>query len=371
MGLRMHGAPLGGKRESLAQSHILPLAPRHAGAVKQIMAKKAVPKKKPAPSSKPYWIGFDLGGTKMMACVLDANYVVLGSARKSTQGAQGAAKGVKRITTTIREAMEAANVRPEKIQGIGIGCPGTVNSEKGILITAPNLGWNKLALGPALQRVFKCRVATLNDVDAGTYGEFALGAGVGARSLLGVFPGTGLGAGFVYDGKLVQGRNVSCMELGNIWLPGTHLASTIPGAALLEDLTSRLGIASAASVECYRGKTPQLDAKTNASLREMKSKALTGSFKGGEEAIVNIFQNSIQYLGMGVAIVINLMAPDHITLGGGLVEEMPRFYLQALREQIAIYAIPELLTGVKFSIAKLGGEAVAIGAVAWLRNVKP
>lgn len=334
------------------------------------MATKTAAKKKPAPSSKPYWIGFDLGGTKMMACVLDADYKVLGSARKSTQGAQGAAKGVKRITATIREAMEVANVKPEKIQGIGIGCPGTVNSEKGILITAPNLGWNKLALGPALQRIFKCRVATLNDVDAGTYGEFALGAAKGARSVLGVFPGTGLGAGFVYDGKLLHGRNVSCMELGNIWLPGTHLLSPIPGAVLLEDLTSRLGVAAAASVECYRGKSPQLDGRTNASLREMKSKALTGSFKAGEASTVSIFQNSIQFLGMGIAIVINLMAPDHITLGGGLVEEMPKLYLQALREQIAIYAIPELLTGVKFSIAKLGSEAVAIGAVAWLRNMK-
>jgi glucokinase len=275
---------------------------------------------------------------------------------------------VKRIAATIREAMENANVAPEKVQGIGIGCPGTVNTEKGILITAPNLGWNKLALGPALQRSFRCPVATLNDVDAGTYGEFTLGAGQGARSLLGVFPGTGLGAGFVYDGKLMHGRNVSCMELGNIWLPGTHLASAVPGAVLLEDLTSRLGIASAASVECYRGKSPQLDHRTNASLREMKSKALTSSFKSGEESTVNIFQNSIQFLGMGIAIVINLMAPDHITLGGGLVEEMPRQYLQALREQVAVYAIPELFFGVKFSIAKLGGEAVAIGAVSWLRN---
>jgi glucokinase len=166
----------------------------------------------------------------------------------------------------------------------------------------------------------------------------------------------------------MHGRNVSCMELGNIWLPGTHLTSTIPGAVLLEDLTSRLAIASAAGVECYRGKSPQLDHRTNASLREMKSKALTGSYKAGEEATINVFQNSIQFLGMGIAIVINLMAPDHITLGGGLVEEMPRLYLKALREQVAIYAIPELLAGVRFSIAKLGGDAVAIGAVSWMRN---
>jgi len=332
------------------------------------MAKKALAKKRPISADKPCWIGFDLGGTKMMACVLDDKYQVLGTARKSTQGVQGAIKGIKRISTTIEEAMAAAGVTLAQVKGIGIGCPGTVNPAKGILITAPNLGWNNISLGPRLQRVFKCPVVTLNDVDAGTFGEYKLGAAKGARSLLGVFPGTGLGAGFVYDGKLVHGRNVSCMELGNIFLPGTHLNSPLPGVALLEDLTSRLGVAAAASVECYRGQTPLLDGKTNASLREMKSKALTGSFKANEQATVNIFQNSIHYLGMGVAIVVNLMGPDHITLGGGLVEEIPRVYMNALKAEIAKYAIPEILAGVRFSTAKLGGNAVAIGAVAWLRT---
>jgi glucokinase len=330
------------------------------------MAKKAAAIAKKT-STKPFWVGFDLGGTKMMACILDEKYNVLGMARKSTGGAAGAAKGVKRIIGTIREAMEIANVDPANCKGLGIGCPGTVDTAKGILITAPNLGWHRTPLGNAFKLEFGCPVGVLNDVDAGTYGEYHLGAGVGSRSLLGVFPGTGLGAGFIYDGKLLHGRNVSAMELGNIWLPGTHLNSSIPGAVLLEDLTSRLGIASAASVECYRGKSPKLDAKTNASLREMKSKALSLSVKE-HEATEAIFNNSVQFLGMGIAIVINLMAPDHITLGGGLVEEMPQLYLRALREQIKRYAIPEILVGTKFSIAKLGSNAVAIGALAWLRN---
>ncbi|WP_051946261.1 ROK family protein [Verrucomicrobium sp. BvORR106] len=321
-----------------------------------------------SPSSKPFWIGFDLGGTKMLACVLDENYQVLGTARKSTQGTQGAVKGLKRIVTTIEEAILAAGVDRKNLQGIGIGCPGTVNSAKGILLHAPNLGWNRVSLGPNLTRALGCPVMILNDVDAGTYGEYTLGAGRGSRSLLGVFPGTGLGAGFVYDGRIVQGRNVSCMELGNLWLPGTHLGSEKPGAVLLEDLTSRLGIASAASVECYRGKSPALEAKTGAALKEMKSKALTGSYKAGEPGTVAVFDNSLHFLGMGIAMVVNLLGPDHITLGGGLVEEMPAVYLRKLREHVAHYSMPEIFAGVKFSVAKLGGNAVAIGSAAWLRN---
>ncbi|HEY2572935.1 MAG TPA: ROK family protein, partial [Verrucomicrobiaceae bacterium] len=282
------------------------------------MSKKAAAKKKPL-HRKPFWVGFDLGGTKMMACVMDSDFKVLGSARKSTQGG-GTDKGLKRIVGTIREAMAEARVIPSKLRGIGIACPGTVDAEKGILINAPNLGWKRVPVGEALHRSFRRPVGVLNDVDAGTYGEFVHGSAKGARSVLGVFPGTGLGAGFVYDGQLVQGNHVSCMELGMIQLPGTHLGSTIPGAVLLEDLTSRLGIAAAASVECYRGKSPKLDAKTDASLRELKSKALSQSLKADEESTALIFQNSLRYLGMGVAMVVNLLAPDHITLGGGLVE---------------------------------------------------
>lgn len=316
----------------------------------------------------PFWIGFDLGGTKMLACVLDKNYQVLGSARKTTNGSDGQARGRQKILKAIHEAIEAAGVDPAGLQGIGIGCPGLVNPEKGVLIHAPNLGWSNMQLGALLRTAFKKPVVVLNDVDAGTYGEYKLGAGRGARSLLGVFPGTGVGAGFVYDGRIIMGRAVSAMELGMIYVPGTHLGSPHEGAVLLEDLTSRLALASQAGVACYRGQLPELDRKTRGSLRDIRSKALANAVRGGEEAAVLMFQNSIRYLGMGVAAVVNLLAPDHITLGGGLVEELPRPYLDLLRQAVARYALPGLTRGLKYSIAKLGGNAVAVGSVAWLRE---
>ncbi|MFN0080143.1 MAG: ROK family protein [Prosthecobacter sp.] len=339
-------------------------------------AKKASKKAaKPVKASKklrnvPFWIGFDLGGTKMMASVLDANYNVLGSSRKSTNGSEGAAKGRNKIVKAIHEAIEEAGVNPKGIQGIGIGCPGLVNPEKGILIFAPNLGWTNMALRKLLQTIFKAPVAVLNDVDAGTYGEYVLGAGKGARSLLGVFPGTGVGSGFVYNGQLVMGRAISAMELGNLLLPGTHIGSPVFGVVALEDLTSRLALASQAGLACYRGQMPELDKKTEGALRSIRSKALANAFRSGDDAAMIMFRNSIRYLGMGVATVVNLLAPDRITLGGGLVEELPGLYLNLLKEEVERYAIPELAKGIRYSLAKLGGQAVAAGAVAWLRNEK-
>lgn len=325
------------------------------------------PPKKPK-SNRAYWIGFDLGGTKMLATVFDADYRVLGSARKPTNGSEGQAKGRKRILSTIREAMDDAGVDPAKIRGLGMACPGLVNTARGILIHAPNLGWQNMSLGGLIEKEIGCTAAILNDVDAGTFGEYKIGAAKGARSVLGVFPGTGLGAGFVYDGRLVMGRGVSAMELGNLVLPGTHIGSREFGAVPLEDLTSRLAFAAEAGVACHRGQAPAMDKKTKGSLRDIRSKALANSVLAGEEAVVRIARNSIRYLGMGVASVVNLLAPDHITLGGGLVEELPEFYLECLREEVNRYAMPPLAKGIRYSIAQLGGNAVTAGAVAWLRE---
>lgn len=338
------------------------------------MAKLTSAKSKARPKSaknRKFWIGFDLGGTKMLACVLDEQFEILSSARKSTNGSEGMVKGRKRIIAAIEEAMATAQVDPANLQGIGIGCPGMVDPSKGILIDAPNLGWARFPLRKFLQTRFNCPVAVINDVDAGTYGEYELGAGKGSRSLLGVFPGTGLGAGFVYDGQLVRGKGISCMEIGHVLMPGTHLASHEFGVASLEQLTSRLALAAEGGVACYRGQAPELDRKTAGNLRNMKSKAIAGSFKAGDEATMVMMGNSVSYLSMGIAMVVNLFAPDHITLGGGLVEELPGLYLNLVKEQVGRFALPALSKGVKYSIAKLGGNAVAIGSVAYLRKFGP
>lgn len=318
----------------------------------------------------PFWIGFDLGGTKMLALVLDEKFQVLGSARKSTNGSEGLAKGKQKIVKAIEEAIHAAGLDPSGLQGIGIGCPGLVNPEKGTLIHAPNLGWSNVNLRQLLTTAFQVPVAVMNDVDAGTYGEYALGAGQGAVSVLGVFPGTGVGAGYVFNGELVQGRTVSAMELGMVYLPGTHIGSSEFGAVMLEDLTSRLSLAAHGGVACYRGQAETLNKKTGGNLRDIRSKSLASSLRGGDEGTMILFRNSVRYLGMGVAMVVNLLAPDRIVLGGGLVEELPSLYVNLLKEEVTRFALPSLSKPIRYVVAKLGGNAVSIGATAWLRHTQ-
>jgi len=315
-----------------------------------------------AQSRSAYRIGFDLGGTKMLAGVIDENNKVIGTHKMESLGYKGSRKGLQRMILTVRKAMKAAGVTPTQINSIGIACPAVVDMERGILLEAASLGWNKVAVGLALQKIFKTKVAVLNDVDAGTYAEYYLGAGKGARTVLGVFPGTGVGGGCVYDGKLIRGRKNSAMEIGNMRLLNAALTGNRLEPQRMEDLSSRLAMAINAAREAYRGNAPHLMKKIGTDLKTIKSRALFDSVKNGDKAVEEIVDNAIALLGISVAGVVDLLAPDRIVLGGGLAERFLEKYKKGLNKALRLYACPDLAKGVKICPASLGSDAVLLGA---------
>jgi glucokinase len=310
-------------------------------------------------------LGFDLGGTKMFAVVLDADYKEVASARNPTEGYDGAAVGMKRVLATIDEALAKAKLEREDIGAIGIGCPGVVDFESGVLRIAPNLGWVEVEVGKILGEAFRCPVAVLNDVDAGTFGEYIQGAGQGARSLLGVFPGTGVGGGFIYEGRILRGKRASCMEIGNIRLLGSSLEGATGEPVSLEALASRLSIASACTVEAYRGRAPYILENAGTDLRKIKSGTIKKAIAADNTAVRDIMCRSIEYLGIGISAAVDLLGPDVVVVGGGLAEKMPQMYLDQLHEAISMNASNELTEDLEIRIAKLEDHAVVIGAAAY------
>src|SRR5256885_10480868 len=137
------------------------------------------------------WVGFDLGGTKMMAAAFNADFRLVGRRRRKTKGAEGAKAGLERIIESIRDALEEAQLAGQKLAGIGVGCPGQIDLEKGVVIDAANLGWRNFQIREALEQEFKCPAVVLNDVDAGVYGEYPVWAGQSGRCLVGAVPGNG------------------------------------------------------------------------------------------------------------------------------------------------------------------------------------
>ncbi len=316
-----------------------------------------------------HWAGFDLGGTKMLAQVFDADFRSVGRAKRRTRAELGQEAGVERMVETIDMALEEAGLGREDIGGVGVGAPGPLNPETGVVFDLPNIGWKDVALGEALVKVLDCPAVIANDVDAGLFGEYRFGAARDARCAIGVFPGTGIGGGCVYEGNIVRGGGMSCFEIGHMqMLPDGPLCGC-GKRGCLEAVASRLAISSACAAAAYRGAAPFLRESGGTDLSNIRSGALRDAIEGGDAVVEEIVRNAARWLGTGIGNVINLVAPDVVVLGGGLVEAMPELFVSEVRKSAEAAAMTAFRGQYSVAAAALGDDATAMGAAAWARRV--
>jgi glucokinase len=315
-------------------------------------------------SARSYWLGFDLGGTKMMAAVFNRDFKVVALARAGTKGVEGVREVLARIQATIADALREAGLDASRLGGIGVGCPGPLDLDRGVILQAPNLSWHNVPLRTALEKKFKCPTVIANDVDAGTYGEYRFGAGRGGRCVLGVFPGTGIGGACIYEGRIIRGRTGSCMEIGHLRVEPEGRLCGCGRRGCLESVASRLAISAEAAAAVYRGEAPALQQLAGTDLAQIKSGTLAKSIRGGDTAIESIVRSAARHVGMAVADVVNLLAPDIVVLGGGLVEALPAIVLGEARTAICGQAMKAFTKGLKIVAAELGDNATATGAAA-------
>ena len=315
-----------------------------------------------------FWIGFDLGGTKMLATVFNHKFQCQGRARKKTRGNEGAKAGVQRIIDTIRAALEEADVQISQLGGIGVGCPGPLDLDNGILLEAPNLGWDNVKLKQILETEFDCPTVISNDVDAGVYGEYRFGAGRNARCVFGVFPGTGIGGGCVYNGNIMRGKIHSCMEIGHINVIPNGPRCGCGRYGCLEAVASRMAISAAAAQAAYRGDAPHLLKLAGTDLSNIRSGALSESVQQGDQAVECILRHAARHIGLAIGSVINLLAPDVVVLGGGLVEALPNLFLEEIRDSAKETGLDNLIHSVNVHTAELGDDAAVMGAASWAQE---
>ncbi|MCA9270392.1 MAG: ROK family protein [Planctomycetales bacterium] len=312
-----------------------------------------------------YWIGFDLGGTKMFAKLFDAQFKQVASDRAKTKGHEGDAAGLARMAKIINKILEDSGVSREQLAGIGIGCPGPLDLDRGVIMSAPNLGWTNVAVKKYLEGEFKCPAVVLNDVDAGVYGEFRFGVGKKHRTVVGVFPGTGIGGGCVYEGKIIRGRTSSCMEIGHVQVAPEGPLCGCGRRGCLEAVASRLAIASRAATAAYRGQAPHLLKNAGTDLADIRSGALAASIAAGDAAVEDIVREAARHIGRAVAGVVHLLSPDLVVLGGGMVEAMTELFVGEVGEAAKRRVLPSFADTFEVAPAKLGDDAGVMGAAAW------
>jgi glucokinase len=317
---------------------------------------------------KDVWVGFDLGGTKMLAAVYDADFNLLGKKRKATRGHEGSEAGIERVHGVIAKALEDAEVSPDRIAGIGIGAPGPLDLEDGIVLDTPNLGWKNVPVQKELEEQFDCPAVLLNDVDAGVYGESRFGAARKARCVVGLFPGTGIGGGCVIDGEIFRGSRLSCFEVGHMRVVPDGPRCGCGRRGCLEAVASRLTISAQAAASAYRGQAPHLKESTGTDLSDIRSGALAASISAGDKAVEDIVRAAARHLGTAAGSLINLLNPDVILLGGGLVEALPELYSEVVAAAAQKRAMECYRDTFKVCVASLGDYASVQGAAAWARH---
>jgi glucokinase len=237
--------------------------------------------------------------------------------------------------------------------------------DRGLLLEAVNLGWKGMPLKDTLQREFGCQAVIANDVDVGVYGEYRFGAAKDARCTVGVFPGTGIGGGCVYDGKIFRGKFSSCMEIGHLQINSHGILCGCGHYGCLETEASRLAISAEAAKAAYRGEAPHLREHIGVDLDEIRSGALAEAIKEGDAVIEQIVRRAAEKIGIAVGNIVTLIAPDIVVLGGGLVEAMPDIFVPVVHAKAQETAMPPYREMFQVVAAKLGDDAGVLGAAAW------
>lgn len=319
---------------------------------------------------KDYWLGFDLGGTKMQVTLYSDDLKPIADKRRRTKSELGVEASLERIEGSIQKLLEDAEISPKRLAGIGIGCPGPVEWEKGIVRVAVNLGWKNVPVGKFLEDKFDCPVAVLNDVDAGVYGEYVAGAGKGSRTTFGIFPGTGIGGGCVYDGQILRGKVLSCMEVGHTKISSSQRIGATGMSGTIETEASRLAIAGELAKLAFRGEAPNLQKEIGTELGAIRSKVILEAIEKGDKEVRAVVEQACETIGFAVANAVLMICPDCIVLGGGLVEAMPDLFVDLVSKIAKKHVFECYRDEFEVRAAKLGDDAATLGSAAWIKKLQ-
>lgn len=310
------------------------------------------------------FIGIDLGGTGIKAGILDAKNRLVCTEKTKTRSEEGSTAIVKRIARTAREAMEEARLKPASIGGLGIGAPGAVDINKGVVINAVNLRWNRFPLARMLSEELKMPVTLDNDVNVGTWGEAMLGAAKGYDDVLGVFIGTGIGGGLVLNGKLYHGHFLTAGEIGHVIL---H-PSMGRGRRSLENCASRTAIVSLLAQLIQSNNPSKLSEITDGDPGSARSKSLAQAASKDDHLTLEVLQSAAHSIGIAVANVVTMMSLPCVVIGGGLTEALDKRWMEWITQSFEKHVFPQELRQCKVLVSKLGDDAGVVGAALLARE---
>jgi glucokinase len=278
-------------------------------------------------------IGFDLGGTKMHAAAVDHVGNVLYGERQKTDATEGPDAVIDRMVGLVARVREQLGERGTSVTGVCIGVPGAVDTEQGTVDKAPNLGWENVALGPRLAKLLGMPVFLDNDVRVAVIGEHAYGVGKGARTMIGIFVGTGIGGGVIVGGHTHHGGRGVAGEIGHMTLVPHGPRCGCGRRGCVEALASRTAMERDVRKLIKQGwdsKIPKLMRKEGRD--ELTSSVIERALDLGDDVMLKVIKDAQYHLGLTAASLANVLDPEVIVIGGGVAERLGERFVAPIRE---------------------------------------
>jgi glucokinase len=315
-----------------------------------------------------YILGIDLGGTKVMAAVFDGEGQIVSRARAKTKAWRGGEMVFQTVARTARHAIERAGITAEELRAVGIGAPGPLDPDTGVIIESANMNMHGFPLGPRLAETFNCPAIVDNDVNAGTYGEYRAGAGRGARDVLGVFVGTGIGGGIIADGALYHGFSKNAGEIGHIIIEANGPRCGCGNRGCMEALGSRTAMTRDLRKAIKRGDKTLLKEKLKQDTELVSGSDFGKAYRAADKTVVKIMNRAARMIGIGIGSLVNVLSPEIVVLGGGVVEAMEDDFIARIEASARNVAFDFMAKDLKIVRAALGDDAGVTGAAMLARE---
>jgi len=303
------------------------------------------------------YLGIDIGGTNVKIAVVSPRGMVRARGVLDTNPSDGPRRTFRRIHDVAGSLLGAR----DDVRGVGVGCAGLIDCDRGWLYSSPNLPvWENTSLRGIARRAFGVYTAVDNDANCAAYGEFRCGSSRGVRDLVFITLGTGVGGGVVCDGRLLRGAGNYAGELGHMGIkengPRCHCGSR----GCLEAYVGTSGLLRTARRWMRVKKSPML-AKWLAEGQRLTPRLIFEAARRKDPAARAAVSEAGEHLGVGIASLVNIFNPEAVVIGGGIAASLDLLQPR-IEETIRQRAFPEAVRMVRILGSKLGNDATAVGA---------
>ena len=322
-------------------------------------------------SKTEFVVGVDIGGTKIYSGVFGSSMECIGTARVSTKAQRGPDAVIERIVRCVHDAVDECDLPFDQVKGVGVGAPGAVDPENGRVIFAPNLDWKDVGLRKTLEKQLGTPVFLGNDCNVCTLGVYETELKRKPKDVVGIFLGTGIGAGLVLNGEIYTGFNRTAGEIGHMVLEVSGPKCSCGNNGCFEALASRTALFRKIHAAVKEGQKTILTDMLGPDLEDLRSGDLRKAIRRGDKFVDHLVEEAAEYTGIAVANIINLLNPEVVVLGGGIIEALEDEMMAIIVETAMEYAMSGTSKGIEIMASKLGDDAgITGGAVLARRGLK-